>query len=160
MQTFLVFNVQFTLALMLVGWITRTYLWPRLIAMPTHEALALSLLPGATRFMGLTFLVDGVTPQMPGGFGWPAGLGDTASALIAMAAIVACRSGSGMGKSLAWLYVVGGGLDLLVGLGLGFQYALWNHLGGAWTYIVFAFPMVVTSLIVSVMLLRRRSAAA
>jgi len=157
MQTFLVFNAQFTLALVLVGWITRTYLWPRLSAMPVNEALALALLPGATRFMGLTFLVDAVTPAMPGGFGWPAGIGDTISALIAMIAIVACRTGSSMGRSLAWLYVIGGGLDLLVGLGLGFQYALWNHLGGAWTYIIFAFPMVVTSLIVSAMLLRRKS---
>lgn len=155
MQTFLVFNVQFTLAMVLIAWVTRTYLWPRLTELKVTDALALSLLPGATRFMGLVFLVDVVTPSMPGGFGWPAAIGDTAAALLALAAIMACKAGSPMGRSLAWLYVIAGGLELLVAFGLGFLHALWDHLGGAWTYIVFAFPMVITSLIVSALLLRR-----
>lgn len=155
MQTFLVFNVQFTLAMVIVLWITRTYLWPRLVGMQATDALALSLLPGATRFMGLVFLVDTVAPGMPGAFGWPAAIGDAAAALLALAAIMACKSGSPMGRPLAWLYVIAGGLELLVAFGLGMVHALWDHLGGAWTYIVFAFPMVITSLIVSGMLLRR-----
>lgn len=159
MQTFLVFNVQFTLALLVLGLLTRWYVLPALRRLPPHRALSLALLPGTTRFMGLTFLIGTVAPEMPAGFAIPAGLGDLASAILALIAVALCHGNARMGRSLAWLYVVLGGADLAVGLLLGFQYALWNHLGGMWTYIIFAFPTVVLSLFVSGRLLLTTSAA-
>ena len=153
MDTFVVFNVQFTLAFVLLALAARWYAMPRLRAMPASQALTIALFPGATRFMGLMFLVSSVAPGMPAAFAVPAGYGDTLSALIALAALVANRSGSSMGRPLAWLYVVVGGADLAYGLFLGFQQQLWNHLGGAWTYIIVAFPSVVIGLIVTTMLL-------
>ncbi len=157
MDTFVVFNVQFTLSFVLLALAFRWYALPRLRAMPPAQALTLALFPGATRFMGLMFLVPSVTPGMPSGFAVPAAYGDTLSALIALAALVASRSGSSAGRPLAWLYVVVGGADLAYGLFLGFQHHLWDHLGGAWTYIVIAFPAVVIGLVVTTTTLLRES---
>jgi hypothetical protein len=153
MDTFVVFNLQFTFSFILFALLARWYAMPRLRALPAGEALALALFPGATRFMGLVFLVSSVTPGMPAAFGVPAAYGDTLSAIIALAALLANRAGSPAGRPLAWLYVVVGGADLAYGLFLGFQHQLWNHLGGAWTYIIFAFPVVVLGLIVTTRLL-------
>jgi hypothetical protein len=155
MDTFVVFNLQFTLAFVLLGLATRWYVMPRLRALPLHQALAIALFPGATRFMGLMFLVSAVTPGMPAAFGVPAAYGDTLSALVALAALLANRAGSPAGRPLAWLYVAVGGADLAYGLFLGFQHALWDHLGGAWTYIIVAFPAVVLGLVVTTTLLVR-----
>jgi hypothetical protein len=153
METFVIFNLQFTLAFILLALAARWYVMPRLRAMPAAPALAIALFPGATRFMGTMFLVSSVAPGMPAAFGVPAAYGDTLSALIALAALVANRAGSPAGRPLAWLYVVVGGADLAYGLFLGFQQQLWDHLGGAWTYIIVAFPTVVIGLILTTMLL-------
>jgi hypothetical protein len=155
MDTFVVFNLQFTLALVLLALATRWYVMPRLWALPRGQALAIALFPGATRFMGMMFLVPSVTPGMPAAFGVPGAYGDTVSALIALAALVANRNGSSAGRALAWLYVIVGGADLAYGLLLGFQNQLWNHLGGAWTYIIVAFPCIVIGLVVTPLLLLR-----
>ena len=156
MDTFIIFNLQFTLSFVLLALAARWYVMPRLRALPPAQALAIALFPGATRFMGTMFLVSSVTPGMPAAFGVPAAYGDTLSALIALAAILANRAGSPAGRPLAWLYVVVGGADLAYGLFLGFQHQLWNHLGGAWTYIIVAFPAVVIGLAVTTMLLQQR----
>ncbi len=160
METFVIFNLQFTLAFILFALAARWYVMPRLRAMPAPHALALALFPGATRFMGMMFLVSSVAPGMPAAFAVPAAYGDTLSALIALAAMVANRAGSSAGRALAWIYVVVGGADLAYGLFLGFQNQLWNHLGGAWTYIVLAFPIVVLGLIVTTRLLLQPRAPA
>ena len=153
METFLVFNLQFTLSFVLIALATRWYVMPRLRALPPAQALTIALFPGATRFMGMMFLVPSVTPGMPAAFGVPGAYGDLLCALLALAALVANRSGSSAGRPLAWLYVVAGGADLAVNLFLGFQQQLWNHLAGAWTYIIVAFPVVVISLVTTTVLL-------
>jgi hypothetical protein len=160
MDTFVIFNLEFTLAFILLALATRWYAMPRLRALAPQEALTIALFPGATRFMGTMFLVASVTPGMPAAFGVPGAYGDLLSALIALAAILANRAGSSAGRALAWLYVVVGGADLAYGLLLGFQNHLWDHLGGAWTYIVVAFPCVVIGLVVTVTLLLRPQPAA
>jgi hypothetical protein len=160
MDTFVIFNLQFTLAFILQALAVRWYVMPRLRALPAGRALTIALFPGATRFMGMMFLVPSVTPGMPAAFGVPGAYGDTLAALIALAALVANHAGSPAGRPLAWLYVVAGGADLVYALFLGFQHGLWDHLGGAWTYIVIAFPAVVLGLVVTTVLLVRPQGAA
>lgn len=156
--TFLVFNLQLTCSVILVGLVARWFVLPRLRAMDPTEALTIPLLVGATRYMGLMFLVPTVAPGMPMEFATVAGYGDAASAALALVAAIACHARSPMGRMLAWAYVVLGGGDLALGFAQGFRYELWDHLAGAWTYIAFAAPSVIVALGTTVLLLVRPTA--
>lgn len=153
--TFLVFNAQITFNLVLVALAVRWYGWPRLTAMARADALAIPLLVSSVRHMGLLFLVPTVTPEMPAEFGVQAGYGDTAAAALAFAAVLANRMSHRLGVPLAWAYVVLGGAELAWGFFQGFRFALWDHLVGAWTYVVFGAPMVIVALGTTIALLRR-----
>lgn len=155
--TFVVFNVQLTASLLVFALAARWYVWPWLVAQDRHHALVPPLLVGALRFMGLMFLVPSVTPGMPEAFALPTGLGDAASAALALAAAVANRSRSPLGRPLAAAYLLLGGGELALGFVQGFRYALWDHLDGAWTYICFGAPASITSLaLLGALLVRRR----
>lgn len=152
--TFLVFNVQITLSLVLMALATRWYLWPHLRAMTQQQALVAPLLASSIRYMGLLFLVPTITPGMPSEFAVPTAYGDLAAGLLALVAVFANRAGHRLGVPLAWAYVVLGGGDLAWGFLQGFRYFLWDHLDGAWTYIVFGAPLVIVALGTTVALLR------
>lgn len=149
------FQVAFTLLVMSLA--TRYWALPRLRAMPENDALALLLLPGALRYMGTITLVPamapGVTADMQGA------VGDVLCASIAVAGIVALRAGSSTGRTLAWLYVVVGGVDLVVTFIKGLGSGLWTHLAGGWTFVVMIFPAVVIGLVLTVAFLVRPVAA-
>jgi hypothetical protein len=153
--TFLVFNAQITFNLVLIALAVRWYAWPRLRAMPLSDALVIPLLVSSVRHMGLLFLVPTVTPEMPIEFATQAGYGDTAAAALAFAAVLANRMNHRLGAPLAWLYVALGGAELGYGFFQGFRFGLWDHLVGAWTYVVFGAPMVIVALGTTVALLRQ-----
>jgi hypothetical protein len=157
--TFIVFNVQITLSLVLMALATRWYLWPRLRALKLSDALVFPMLASSIRYMGLLFLVPTLTPAMPEEFAGPSAYGDLASGLLALVAMLANRMGHRLGVPLAWAYVVLGGGDLAFGFFQGFRYALWDHLVGAWTYIVFGAPLVIVALGTTVALLRQPARA-
>ena len=59
------------------GIVTKQYLWPALRTRTRHEALRPLLLFHGFRFVGLVFLVPGVTsPDLPAAFARPAAYGD------------------------------------------------------------------------------------
>ncbi len=91
------------------------YLWyvaPRLSVPPLLVALQPWLLVQAFRFTGLTLAVDGqVDPEVPSDVLLQAGLGDMATALLAVAALVLARRGSGAAVAVTWVVTVVGLLD-------------------------------------------------
>lgn len=80
-----------SIALSVAGWILifKLVLLPRIVATPIHRALLILSLPHVFRFVGLSFLIPGVTHEpLDPRFAVPAAYGDLLSAVLAMVAVV------------------------------------------------------------------------
>src|SRR5579859_298071 len=149
------FQVAFTLILMSLA--TRWWVMPRLRILPVEQALGIVLFGGAIRYMGTILLVPAIAPGVPADLTGAGG--DVLCSLLALAAILANRAGSPAGRPLAWIYVVVGGADLVLTFVKGLETGLWIHLAGGWTFVVVVFPVVVLSLVLTVVFLVRPKVA-
>ena len=98
----------------LIAWgvFTALYLWPQLAGRSRNDALRPLLVLHGFRFLGLSFLVQGVVASdLPMTFARDAAFGDLAAAVLALLALAALRTRLGVG--LAWIFNVWGTLDLL-----------------------------------------------
>src|SRR6266498_4742844 len=85
------------------GIVATRYIWPKLRHLRRSEALRPLLLLHSFRFIGLAFLVPGVvSPDLPEAFARPAALGDLATAILALIALVALRTG--LGTTVVWVF--------------------------------------------------------
>ncbi len=155
MDPFLIFNIQVTLAIVVVALATRWFVLPKLRTWDHADALTVPLLFSSLRFMGLSFLVPNLAVDLPAAFSGPAAYGDFAVSLLALVAAVANKARSPLGKPLAWAYVAIGGADLAYGFFLGFLHGMWFHLAGGWVIVMFVAPLVIVSLGTLVLLLAR-----
>ncbi len=95
--------------------LARLYAWPWLRTLSRHEALSLLLLPHMFRFVGLSFLEQGVvSPSLPAALAVPAAYGDLAAALFAMAAVVALSRRAPWALPLVWVFNLWGTTDLVL----------------------------------------------
>ena len=91
-----------------------TYIWPRLKAMDSFDAMrAIATLHGF-RFFGLAFMLAGVvSPDLPAGFANATAYGDLSTGLLAMLALLTARS-----RPLFWTFAVAfnvvGVIDILL----------------------------------------------
>jgi hypothetical protein len=109
-----IFGVSTLLGFVAAALIASYLVWPRLRELPRSRALAILLAPHAFRFMGLSFLVEGVvSPSLPAGFAVPAAYGDMITAVLAMLAMVALHRRWSTALSLVWAVNVFGACDLL-----------------------------------------------
>jgi len=102
-----------SIAFALLGWwiIAKRVFWPRLQALPMAEALQPILLLHSFRFIGLAFLVPGVvSPDLPATFANAAAYGDLGAAILALLALAALPSRTGV--VLAWIFNLWGTVDL------------------------------------------------
>jgi len=138
-----VFGVQFLFSLVLWGLIAKWLLAPWLEKKSRHQALFYLTLPHAFRFMGMVFLVPGVVAQsIPGDFATSAAYGDLATAVLALLALIALRSGWVWALALVWFFNIVGTVDLVNAVR---QQDVVPHLGAAW-YIPTAFvPLLLVS---------------
>jgi hypothetical protein len=150
-----IFGLQFLLSLILYGLIARWYLAPRLASLPLPSALTPLLFLHAFRYLGMVFLVPTVVGDaLPSEFAVPAGYGDLLAALLALAAILALRSGWSAALALVWLFNVVGTVDLLNALYQGLRFSV--SLGAAYYIPTFAVPaLLVTHAMIFTMLVRR-----
>jgi hypothetical protein len=88
------------------------YIWPELRSRPRIEALKPLLVLHGFRFEGLCFLVPGVvSPDLPAAFARDAAFGDLTAAILALLALAALRTRSGI--ALVWAFNIWGSADLL-----------------------------------------------
>jgi hypothetical protein len=126
--------------------IAKWYVMPWSLSQPRAKALAPILLFHCFRFVGLAFLIPGVTSQpLDPRFANPAAYGDLVAALLALLALVALRRGWRTAIPLVWLFNVEGTLDLLNAVTQGLRYTEDGSLGA--TY--FIPTIVVPALLVS-----------
>jgi len=149
-----------TMGLVCYGLIAKWYLMPHLRTKPLEEALIPLLLFHSTRYVGLAFLIPGVTtvPLDPA-FANPAAYGDLLAALLALLAIFALRRRVTGALALVWIFSIEGFLDLVNALYRGFRLTLDGDLGATYFIPAVVVPaLLVTHVLVFRLLLSPRSA--
>ncbi len=149
-----IFLLQLILSLVVWGLIAKWLLAPWLEKKSPHDALFWLTLPHAFRYMGMVFLVPGVVARpLPGAFATPAAYGDLVTALLALLALIALRTGWNRALALVWIFNIVGTVDLLNALR---QVNVVVDFGAAW-YIpsLFVPLLLVTHFMVFARLLRR-----
>ena len=97
-----------------IGLITWLYVLPRLGMRSRDDGLKLLVVPHAFRFVGLSFLVEGVvSPALPSEFSTPAAWGDFGAAILAVAVLVALARRWSITVPLLWVFSLWGTIDLL-----------------------------------------------
>lgn len=91
---------------------TARFIWPRLARRSRVDALRPLLVLHSFRFVGLSFLVPGVTsPDVPAAFSHAAAFGDLVAAALAVLGLLALRRRAGIG--VVWIFNLWGSADLL-----------------------------------------------
>ncbi len=156
MPTDLILPLSIAMGLVAYGLIAKWYLMPVLLALPRAEALVPLLLLHCFRFVGLAFLIPGVTSQpLDPRFANPAAYGDLLAALLAFLGILALRRGWRTAIPLVWVFSVEGTLDLLNAVTQGLRYTEDGSLGATFFIPAVVVPaLLVTHVMVFIILLR------
>ena len=147
------------MGLTIYGLIAKWYVMPVLLALPRARALMPLLLFHCFRFIGLAFLIPGVTAQpLDPRFANPAAYGDLLAALLALLCVLALRRGWRTAIPLVWVFNVEGTLDLLNAVTQGLRYTEGGNLGATFFIPQVVVPaLLVTHAMVFIILLRRDS---
>jgi hypothetical protein len=143
------------------GLIARLYVWPRIQAAETYDALLLLVAPHMFRFAGLSFLEPGVvSPSLQASFATQVAYGDLGAALLAIAAVLALRSRANFALATTWAFNLWGSADLLSAYYHGATSGLEPGLLGAAYYIptVIVPGLLVTHALIFALLVSNRSA--
>ena len=139
--------------------VARWYAWPALVRLPVTHGLIALLLFHCFRYVGLMFLLPGVTSQpLDPRFAGPAAYGDLLAAVLAFIAIGALRNQLPSAFSLTWVANVWGLLDLLCAVALGLRYTQDGHLGATfWIPAVIVPFLLVTHVLIFALLIGNHS---
>lgn len=156
MDALAIFGLQLFLSLVAWGLIGKWLLTPWLEKKSLHQALFWLTLPHVSRHIGMVFIVPGIAAQqLPDSFAIPAAYGDLTSAVLALLALIALRTGRTEALVLVWIFNIVGTVDLV--------YAL-SHadavpdLGATWYIPTFWVPLLlVTHFMIFVRLIRREN---
>ena len=157
----LILPVSILMALVGFGLIAKWYVMPVLVSRPRATALEPILLFHSFRFVGLAFLIPGVTSQpLDPRFANPAAYGDLLAALLALLAILALRRGWRVAIPEVWLFNVEGTLDLLNAVTQGLRYTEGGTLGATFFIPMVVVPaLLVSHAMVFIILLRNKPRA-
>src|SRR5436190_13773689 len=112
MPPIVLFGIQFTLSLIAYAFIAFWYIAPRVSNLPREAALVPFLWIHAFRIVGGTILAPGaVEAAVPIDFRTMIGIGDMATASLALLALIALRFRIRGAIALVWLFVAVGLLD-------------------------------------------------
>ncbi len=159
MPTDLILPLSMIMGLVAYGLIAKWYVMPVLRAVPRETALVPLLLPHSFRFVGLAFLIPGVTSQpLDPRFANPAAYGDLLAALLAFLGVLALRRRWPTAILLVWVFNVEGTLDLLNAVAQGLRYTEDGALGATFFIPMIVVPaLLVIHVMVFIILLRGES---
>lgn len=101
-----------TLGLLASGLIGWWYVWPRMRAATVRDALIPLLFPHVFRYLGLSFLIHGVTTTaLDPRFAVPTAYGDLLTSILALVAIAALRANARLAIPLVWIFSLVGIID-------------------------------------------------
>jgi hypothetical protein len=159
MPTDLILPLSMVMGLVAYGLIAKWYAMPALRALPRGAALVPLLLPHCFRFVGLAFLIPGVTSQpLDPRFANPAAFGDLLAALLAFLGILALRQGWRTAIPVVWVFNVEGTLDLVNAVTQGLRYTEDGTLGATFFIPMILVPgLLVTHVMIFIILVKGES---
>lgn len=147
----------------LISWalIFRWYIHPFVKEFPIERVIEPILFLHTFRYVGLMFLVPGVTSEiLDTRFSYPAAYGDLMAALLAFVAISAIRLKASRALLFVWVFNLWGIADLLNAVGRGILFTNDGHLGATYWIPATIVPLLlVTHVYVFILLIKhiRRS---
>jgi len=141
-----------------LGW---WFVRPWLETKPARTALSILLVPQLFRHVGVSLMVpEIVDPTFPQAMARQTAIGDTATALLAWAALVSLRRDWRHARAIVWAFNLFGFTDMVHNLVSGIRLEVADDLGAAWFGIAFVVPlMFVVHVLIFVFLLRTRAGA-
>jgi hypothetical protein len=138
--------------------IAKWYVMPRLRGRDMAGAFVPLLLLHSFRYIGLAFLVEGVTAgELDGRFAEHAAYGDFLTAVLALVAIAALKKGWSLAVALVWIFNVVGTLDLVNAVARGLRYTEDGQLGATYFIPAVIVPALLVSHAIIFMLLLRKT---
>ncbi len=131
-----------------VGWgiIAKFWLIPWLKAKAFYEALALMTIPHVFRYIGLSFLITGVTnSSLDLRFANPAAYGDLIAAILALVSVLALLTRLRVSIPTVWLFNVVGFIDFLIAITQGLRYTQPAAMGATYFIPIVAVPFLLVS---------------
>lgn len=152
----LILPLSMSLAVLAWALAFRWYVHPLLAELPFAPAMRPILLVHALRYVGLMFLIPGVTADpLDPRFAAPAAYGDLVASLLAFAALAALHARRPVALSAVWIFNAWGLADLINAVARGITYTPDGALGAAfWIPAVIVPPLVVSHVYVFGRLLR------
>ena len=152
----LILPLSIVMGLIAYGLIAKWYVMPVLRTLPRAKALVPLLLLHCFRFIGLAFLIPGVTSQpLDARFSNPAAYGDLLAALLAFLATLALRREWRIASVLVWVFNIEGVLDLLNAVTQGLRFTEDGDLGSTYFIPAIVVPaLLVTHVMVFIILLK------
>ncbi len=154
----LILPLSIVLAVLSFSLIAKWYVIPALAPLPRKEALTPLLLLHSFRYVGMAFLIPGVTsaPLDPR-FANPAAWGTLLAAVLALIALLALRLEWRLATAAVWVFNIEGTLDLMNALFQGNRYNSDGDLGATYFIPTVLVPaLLVTHFIVFKLLLSRK----
>lgn len=138
------------------GLIAKWYILPALLLQPRAKALVPLILPHCFRYIGLAFLLPGVTAKpLDPRFANPAAYGDLLTALLAFFSLFALRRGWRGALGVVWLFNFVGVLTLLNAVALGLRYTHNGSLGATYFFPALGVPvLLILHVVIFILLLR------
>ncbi len=150
-----------SIAIGLLTWslVAKWYVLPWTRAQSLEAALTPLLLLNALRYVGLAFLIPGVTAEaLDARFAAPAAWGDLGAALLALLALLALRQRWSLAGILVWAFNIFGALDLVNAVLQGLRYTIDGHLGATYFIPAVFVPMLlVAHIVIAVVQIRHGS---
>jgi hypothetical protein len=153
----LIMPLSLLFGLVAFGLAAQWYVMPWLQSVSRKRALTPLLLLHSFRYVGLAFLIPGVTAQaLDAGFANPAAYGDLLAAVLALGALIAVRLDWSVATPLMWVFNIEGTLDLLNAFVQGVQRVRVGDLGATYFIPTVAVPgLLVTHFMMFVVLVRQ-----
>ena len=142
----LILPISMVMALIAWSLIFMWYIHPTLGKQTFEEAMRPLLLLHSFRYIGLMFLIPGVTAQaLDVRFAWPAAYGDLVAALLALAALAVLHIRRTAGYIAVVVFNIWGLADLLNAVTRGFLFTPDGALGAAFWIPVLIVPLLLVS---------------
>ena len=157
MEPIVLFGIQFTFCLVAYSLFAWWYGVPRLSRLPREAALVPLVWIHVFRIVGGTILAPGsVDAAVPAEFRTMIGLGDMATAVLALLALVALRVRWPGAIALVWLFLAVGTLDTVNAIIQSMRFSVFTHgLGFNWVIVTAYVPALLVSSVLIFIQLRR-----
>jgi len=142
----LIIPISFTISFISFGLIAKWYVYPALLKLNRNDAFIPILFFHSFRYIGLVFLIPGVTAEvLDPRFSIGAAYGDLLAALLALISIIALKYSWQFAIVLVWIFNVVGTLDLLNAVFQGLNYVPASSFGAALFIPIVIVPVLLVS---------------